>query len=81
MLPPGEGGEGWLLPSVLCHLELVLLYLLFTKEPTLRRGLEVCDGLPREIPQGSATGRSWAFAWLLQGRLQDERQAHGSLKS
>lgn len=29
MLPPGEGEEGWLLLSVLYHLELVLLYLLF----------------------------------------------------
>lgn len=49
MLPPGEGGEGWLLLSVCYHLELVLLYLLFNKQPTLGRGLEVCDGLPREM--------------------------------
>lgn len=48
MLPPGEGGEGCYL-SVLYHLELLLLYLLSNKEPTLQRGLEVCDGLSREM--------------------------------
>lgn len=32
MLPPGEGGEGWLLLSELYHLELVLLHLLFNKD-------------------------------------------------
>lgn len=46
---PTWRGWGRLLLSVLYHLELLLLYLLSNKEPTLRRGLEVCDGLSREM--------------------------------
>lgn len=42
-----EGREGWLLLSVLCYLEPVLLHLLFNRELALQRGLE--QEMKREI--------------------------------
>lgn len=91
-----EAGEGWLLLSVLCYLEPLLLHLLFNRELALQRGLEqemqeleLCDGLPKgTVPrhQGSAMGRFQAVSGCLgvgcrmKGKQMSE-QARNSFKS